>query len=294
MRYFLSNNTLFLRGDFTAASTGVNGGLRKVATIFNHTVPEDFSHENPGAAMDALVARQGFFGDYFGLLTAVPMHHLCILQYDFVTLFVTAGISHPNREGPHTVNIIACMSQGLSSGALLETILTVTTAKAAALHARGYPFSGTTTDAVIAACEGEVEHRYAGTLTEAGKRLYAASFSGVQEALRRHLGEVTRDAPSFFVYSRYGEDHWVEWTPVGCPYYPCHFEGQRCDYCYCPFYPCRDPSLGQWVESSHGGQVWNCADCTLLHEPRVAEHLKRYPEASLAELKKVRKKKSRA
>ena len=291
MRYFLSHNTLFVRGDFTAASTGVHGGLRKVATLFNHTVPEDFPHDDPGPAMDAIAARQGFFGEYFGLLTAVPMRHLCILQYDFVTVFVTAGISHPNPEGPHTINIITCSSEGFTDGALLEAILTVTTARGDAVRAMGYPSSGTPTDAVIAACEGEVQHRYAGTLTEAGKRLYAAAFFGVQEALKRHRGEVERKGPSFFVFSRYGGDHWVEWTPEGCPYYPCHFEGQRCDFCYCPFYPCRDTSLGQWVDSSRGGQVWNCAGCTLLHEPPVADHLKRYPEASLRELAKVREKK---
>jgi hypothetical protein len=38
--------------------------------------------------------------------------------------------------------------------------------------------------------------------------------------------------------------HWVEWSPEGCPYYPCHFEGQQCDFCYCPLYPCLDTSLG--------------------------------------------------
>jgi adenosylcobinamide hydrolase len=294
MRYFLRDGTLFLRGDFRAASTGVNGGLRKVSTIFNHTIPEDFPHDDPAPAMDALTARQGFFGGYFGLLTAVPMRHLCILQYDFITVFVTAGIREGETEPPGTVNIIACSSEGLSEGALLEVILTVTTAKAAALQAMGYPVPGTPTDAVIAACEGEVIHRYAGTLTPAGKRLYAAAFQGVQEGLRRFQGEVARDGPSLLVYSRYGGDHWVEWTPEGCPYYPCHFEGQRCDYCYCPFYPCGDPELGQWMASSRGGQVWNCAGCTLIHEPAVADHLVRYPEATLRELKKVREKKKSA
>ena len=294
MRYFSRDGTLFIRGDFRAASTGVNGGLRRVATLFNQTVPGDFPHDDPAPAMDTLAARQGFFGDYFGLLTAVPMRHLCILQYDFITVFVTAGIREDEAEPHGTVNLIACSSEGFSDGALLEVILTVTTAKTAALQAMGCPVPGTPTDAVIAACEGEVTHRYAGTLTPAGKRLYHAAFHGVQEALRRFRGEVERDAPSLFVYSRYGGDHWVEWTPEGCPYYPCHFEGQRCEYCYCPFYPCRDPELGHWVHSSRGGQVWNCAGCTLVHEPVVADHLARYPEATLRELKRVRKKEKSA
>ncbi|MDP6613031.1 MAG: cysteine-rich small domain-containing protein, partial [Candidatus Hydrothermarchaeota archaeon] len=23
-----------------------------------------------------------------------------------------------------------------------------------------------------------------------------------------------------------------------CEYYPCHFQGQDCTWCFCPFYPC--------------------------------------------------------
>nr|WP_269850484.1 cysteine-rich small domain-containing protein [Methanosarcina horonobensis] len=25
-----------------------------------------------------------------------------------------------------------------------------------------------------------------------------------------------------------------------CEYYPCHFEGQNCTFCFCPFYPCEN------------------------------------------------------
>jgi len=76
-------------------------------------------------------------------------------------------------------------------------------------------------------------------------------------------------------------------VPETCPYYPCHFEGQACDFCYCPLYPCRDEGLGEWVESANGGKVWNCAECTLLHEPETAAYLKKYPSAGLDELKLV-------
>ena len=51
MRYFFRGETLFLRGDFRAASTGVDGGLRKVTTILNHTVDGAFSHEEPSGAL---------------------------------------------------------------------------------------------------------------------------------------------------------------------------------------------------------------------------------------------------
>ncbi|MCK8518654.1 adenosylcobinamide amidohydrolase [Methanoculleus sp. 7T] len=299
MRYFVRNNTLFLRGRFRAASTGINGGIADVTTILNSTVPHDFD-DDPQRYLDLLAARHGLSREYFGLLTAVEMHHLCVLQYDFITVFITAGVTNPTvtagvtnptpPPAPHTINIIVYSREGMPDAALLETIVTATGAKAQALHDLGYDFPGTTTDAVAVACERDAScaHTYAGTLTEIGRRVHAAVLYGVPEALARQLGKVRRSDPSFFIYSRYGGEHWVEWQKEGCPYYPCHFPGQRCDYCYCPYYPCNDEELGEWVESSSGGRVWSCTKCTLLHVPEVADYVKRNPEAALAELKRLR------
>jgi threonine-phosphate decarboxylase len=59
-----------------------------------------------------------------------------------------------------------------------------------------------------------------------------------------------------------------------CEYYPCHFEGQDCTFCFCPFYPCDDARTGgRYVESSTGGMVWSCVDCTIIHEPDVAQEM---------------------
>ncbi|WP_221057413.1 adenosylcobinamide amidohydrolase [Methanoculleus chikugoensis] len=293
MRYFVREDTLFLRGRFRAVSTGVRGGIADVTTVLNHTVPHDFEDE-PGRHLDLLTARHGVFRDYFGLLTAVEMHHLCVLQYDFVTVFITAGVTNPTAPptAPHTINIIVYSREGMVDSALLETIVTATGAKAQALHDLGYDFPGTTTDAVVVACERDAPqaNTYAGTLTEVGSRVHAAVLRGLPEALARQQGRVRRSEPSFFIYSRYGGDHWVEWQKENCPYYPCHFPGQRCDYCYCPCYPCADEELGEWVDSSNGGRVWGCAGCTLLHVPVIADYLKRNPEAALAELKRLREK----
>ncbi|HOB18778.1 MAG TPA: adenosylcobinamide amidohydrolase [Candidatus Methanoculleus thermohydrogenotrophicum] len=294
MRYFVRGNTLFLRGRFRAASTGVDGGIADVTTILNSTVPRDFD-EDPQRYLDLLVARHGLSREYFGFLTAVLMRHLCVLQYDFITVFITAGVTNPTCSDPgtpHTINIIVYNREGMSDAALLETIITATGAKAQALHDLGYDFPGTTTDAVAVACERDTfcAHTYAGTLTGVGRRVYAAVLRGVPEALARQQAKVRRSDPSFFIYSRYGGKHWVEWQKEGCPYYPCHFPGQRCDYCYCPYYPCTDEELGEWVESSSGGRIWACTRCTLLHIPEVADYVKRNPEAALAELKRLRDK----
>ena len=292
MRHFVRDDALFLRGRFRAASTGINGGLSDVTTVLNQTVPHDFK-DDPRRHLDLLTARYGLSRKCFGLLTAVDMRHLCVLQYDFVTVFVTAGVTNPTGApaSPHTINIIVYSREGLCDAALLETIITATGAKAQALHNLGYEFPGTTTDAVAVACERDAAqaHTYAGTLTEVGRRVHAAVLHGLPEALARQQGKVRRDGPSFFIYSRYGGEHWVEWQKAGCPYYPCHFPGPRCDYCYCPHYPCADEDLGEWIESSSGGRVWACTGCTLLHVPEIADYVKRNPEAALAELKRLRK-----
>ncbi len=59
-----------------------------------------------------------------------------------------------------------------------------------------------------------------------------------------------------------------------CEYYPCHFEGQDCTFCYCPFYPCGDErGGGKYIQSSKGGQVWSCVDCYIPHIPSVVERM---------------------
>jgi adenosylcobinamide hydrolase len=290
MRYSLENNTLFIRGPFRAASTGLSGGIRTVFTLFNHTVPAGWERDEPGKELAMVAAGAGLAPDFFGLLTAVPVQQCCVLQYDFVTVFITAGIRREPPESAGTINIIITSSEGMEDSALIETIMVATEAKSEALATLGLPMSGTPTDAVIAACENEIKHRYAGRLTETGSRVRAAILHGIPHAIQRHDSGIQEHQPSFFIFSRFKGEHWVEWTPHNCPYYPCHFAGQYCDYCYCPFYPCRDESLGQWSAGSNGNAVWNCAECTLLHKPEIANYLKKFPSSSLAELKARQKK----
>ncbi len=59
----------------------------------------------------------------------------------------------------------------------------------------------------------------------------------------------------------------------GCAYYPCHFEGQDCTFCYCPFYPCNDPELGEVLASRRGGEVWNCTYCLFIHRQDVCRYI---------------------
>lgn len=293
MRYYLSGETLVIRGRFRAASTGIGGGIRDVPVLFNHSVPDGWIGEDPPRYVELVARREGVGEEFFGLLTAVPMRNLCIIQYDFITVFVTAGVrsaegSTKSVPPAGTINIIVHSTQGMADAALLGAIITATEAKVGALQDKGISLTGTPTDAVIVAGEGEAVHQYAGPMTVPGTKIANAVRMGVAESLSRFQGMTRRTHPSLFVWSRFGGDHWVEWQPEGCPYHPCHFPGQACDFCYCPFYPCRDPSLGEWVDSTSGGRVWNCSTCTLLHEPAVAAFLRANPMASLPELKRVR------
>jgi adenosylcobinamide hydrolase len=283
MRYYTDTDTLFIRGSFRAASTGISGGIRSVSTLLTHTARPSADAEK---VLDRIVAAAGLDKNYFGHITGVPVNQACVLQYDMVTVFITAGI---RREPPATagsITITVCCTEGLSDAALLETIMVATEAKAEALLGMDLPLTGTAADAVIAASEGEERHRSAGRTTGVGGRVREAVLYGIPQAIRQHDAGVVSGNPAFFIFSRLKEGHWIEWSAKDCPYYPCHFINQSCDFCYCPFYPCRDESLGQWVNSSNGGRVWNCAGCRLLHEPDIATYLKKFPGASRKELMK--------
>ncbi len=59
---------------------------------------------------------------------------------------------------------------------------------------------------------------------------------------------------------------------LNCEYYPCHFEGQDCTFCFCPFYPCEDERTGgELIQRTTGGSVWSCAGCRLIHRGDIAE-----------------------
>ncbi len=75
----------------------------------------------------------------------------------------------------------------------------------------------------------------------------------------------------------------VSGSALECRYYPCHFEGQDCTFCYCPFYPCLIHDTGGRLK----GKVWSCMDCTWVHEQenveKIIEVLSIYPRQTLVE-----------
>lgn len=59
-----------------------------------------------------------------------------------------------------------------------------------------------------------------------------------------------------------------------CQYYPCHFKGQDCTFCFCPFYACEDERTGgKWITGSSGNKVWSCENCTYIHQSRLSRQI---------------------
>ena len=298
MRYFLSDNTLFIRGSFHASGTLIPDGSIPVSTIICLAAPTDLALQSSAKELELASAAEGVGRDYTGFIMQGRIQDLCVFQYDFLTLFIM--VSFPDERPEHrksgtgATGIIVCSSQGMSDTALHDAIKTVDNAKAETLAAAGWEMPiGSPSDPVIVASEGAVGHSGAEAGTPAGDRIRAALLYGIPEAVRRSR-DSSQNRPAFFIFSRFKGEHWVEWIPEDCPYYPCHFKGQRCDFCYCPLYPCGDESLGQWAPGSNGGKVWNCAACTMIHEPAVAEYLKKYPEVPIRELIRFWKKGEKA
>ncbi|HJJ35833.1 MAG TPA: adenosylcobinamide amidohydrolase [Methanocorpusculum sp.] len=301
MRYYFRPDALVVRGKFRAISCGISGGISDVSTLLNISVPAGFS-DDAVRYIDNISAKYGFLSPEFGLLTAVPVNNTCIVQYDEITVFATAAVSDKNR----TVNIILVSAVPMADSALLGALMTVTEAKVKVLLDRKIGSASLSTDAAIIAAEKRPGPtlEFAGPLTDIGKKIYRAVSFALTEALVRfdnylltnwgvshgwatgkYQELAKRQRPSFFVYSRYGGDHWNEWLPEGCPYYPCHnFDEQVCTFCYCPLYPCKDTDISEEIETPRG-KIWSCQDCRFIHEPAVEHHLRRNPEAGIRELK---------
>jgi precorrin-3B C17-methyltransferase len=74
-----------------------------------------------------------------------------------------------------------------------------------------------------------------------------------------------------------------------CEFYPCHWDGQYCDFCYCPFYPCGDSATGgEWIK---GKGVWNCTNCHWLHTKEATEYLREPLENILEDVEDLKAKK---
>ena len=192
MKHYIKDSTLIIEGEFEAISSGINGGRACVECLFNHQVQPGFNHFEPAQYLDRLANSLQIRRPYFGLLTAVNMDDLCVRTDDYLTTFVTAGITHPSGfrvkdSEAGTINIILVVNGILSEGAMAGAIITATEAKGLALIEMGYDFLGTTTDAVIVAYRKHSSPyiEYAGSYTEFGEKITGTVVRCVKEGIRK-------------------------------------------------------------------------------------------------------------
>lgn len=158
-------------------------------------MPRTFNPSDPREFVKEEALKLSLGETHFGLLTAVKMKYLQVIENDYLTAFITAGVSNGSefRAKVRTINIILISKARLSETALLGAIITATEAKGLALLEKGYTFLGTNTDAIIVAyeigskpgLENEVKNEipYAGSSTDFGKKITEAVIKGVKAGL---------------------------------------------------------------------------------------------------------------
>ena len=188
-------------------STGWSGGDREAERAYNVTVPEGWPTVDIESYLADRLSEAGFEGDGPALLTGVDQRHARIARLDSVTVLATAGLSNPatlplgpDREGdapgsnpeerrPGTVNLFVGTTCACVDGALSGLVATATEAKTATLLAET-GFSGTTSDAVIVACDPAGEPvEYVGSATEVGNAVRACVRDALLASLRSRYAE---------------------------------------------------------------------------------------------------------
>lgn len=221
-------------------STGYAGGESRGSTAYNITVPEGW----PETELDVYVRkrrkRAGFDEPGPALLTGVDQRHARRARLGPVEAVVTAGVSNPATlpldpaddvltspagddssasfpDDPRagTVNIFVGTARALAPGALANLLTVAAEAKTATLLART-GFTGTTTDAVVVACDPAGESAtFSGSATEVG----AAARACVRDALTASLNSryAEADLPPSVDGAAYGvvTDARAEVTSVG-------------------------------------------------------------------------------
>ncbi|MDL5361667.1 adenosylcobinamide amidohydrolase [Halalkalicoccus sp. NIPERK01] len=196
------------RGGTRWLSTGWDGGPSEGAVAYNVSVPESWNETDLAGYVAARRERAGFDRSGPALLTGVDLDHARAARYGPVEAIATAGVSNPAalpmapsgessvpaEGGVGTVNLVVGTTRACGDGALANLLAVAAEAKAATLLAKaGVP--GTTTDAIIAACDPDGEPvEFTGSATPVG----AATRACVREAVRASLDSryAEREMPS--------------------------------------------------------------------------------------------------
>ncbi|GGA42811.1 adenosylcobinamide amidohydrolase [Kroppenstedtia guangzhouensis] len=189
----------------------VGGGRGYWRNLVNRHVDKEYRESDPMGETRRWLAEKGYDPKQTpAMLTAARVEDASVIKMGDllvqVAAIVTAGVGNAARmgspgpvftEGPNqgTINIILVVDGKLTEGAMVNTVITVTEAKAAALQeldvkdGEGRVATGTTTDAVmIASTQREREgyvHAYAGAASPLGQAVGQAVREAVREAVLR-------------------------------------------------------------------------------------------------------------
>ncbi|WP_380681703.1 adenosylcobinamide amidohydrolase [Salinigranum sp. GCM10025319] len=195
-------------------STGWDGGESHGPAAYNVTVPEGWPETDLAAYVRSRCDDAGFDAAGPTLLTGVSQDHARRARLGGVEAVVTAGVSNPaalpvtdvigdgagddedapddatdgSRTDDHahvgTVNVVVGTTRALAPGALANLLTVAAEAKAATLLAlAGVP--GTTTDAIVAACDpGGSRARFSGSATPVGRAARACVRDALLASLR--------------------------------------------------------------------------------------------------------------
>ncbi len=191
-------------------STGWNGGRWKDPVAYNVSVPEGWERTDLAGYIEERRERAGFERPGPTLLTGVSLEHARGARYGSVEAIATAGVSNPAalpmapsgersvpaEEGVGTVNVIVGTTRAPSAGALANLLAVAAEAKATTLMERaGVP--GTTTDAIVAACDPAGESvEFTGSATPVGAATRACVREAVQASLDSRYAKRELPTPS--------------------------------------------------------------------------------------------------
>jgi len=215
-------------------STGWRGGESIAPAAYSVTVPEGWHCDDVASYVDDRLADADFdargatceneSGRTPTLLTGVAARHCCGARCGPVEACATAGLSNPaalptdpagdsdpeGRSLPDgayragTVNVVVGTDRHLAPGALANLVSVAAAARATTLSARvGVP--GTTSDAVVAACDPEgPPAEFSGAATRVGAAARACVREAVGAALDARYGDERGGASGAVEESRYG------------------------------------------------------------------------------------------
>ena len=294
MRYFLREGALFIRGAFTAVmsgtqETGKESRITHISTIIATHLPHTNKKEDNESVISDILRKNGYDTD--AIFLPVPNRSQpCVFAYDGIMVFVLT-MPGQKREHPGPVTIIVCCREPLPEVSIRTLLDTAEEAMHQAFFEAGFSAESVSNNLLICCEETEESPDLNERLARAQTLISETIAYGIPETWVVNETPFHRKPP-FYIHSSIGGERWTRWNPDGCPYYPCHpsCKDQRCDFCYCPLYPCGDESQGKWLVRENSGKIWSCEGCTLVHEPIVADYLIKHPEASLEELKYIRKK----